>query len=99
MITYTHTVSDPNTPLRMYIALRLLRAWNSGTAGFSADVVMIVNRWIDEGMKGPIPWPDNPFFEEWAEANGFVNIRGHVGFTLRVALSPFAITLREEVSF
>jgi hypothetical protein len=70
-----------NTPLRMYIALKLLRAWNSGTAGFSADVVNVVNNWIDGGMKGPIPWPDsNPFFDEWAAENGLARVDQYVGF-------------------
>jgi hypothetical protein len=76
-----------NHPLRLYIALRLLRAWNHGTAGFSADVVATVNDWFDTGRKGPIPWIDNPFFAEWADSNGYANIEGYVGFRLRLDLS------------
>jgi hypothetical protein len=72
----------------MFIALKLLRAWNNGAAGYSADVVLTVNRWIDGGMKGPIPWPDSPFFAEWAAAAGFSNVKGHVGFILRATLAP-----------
>lgn len=76
-----------NTPLRMYIALKMLRAWNSGTAGYSADVVVIINAWIDGGMKGPIPWPDNPFFAEWAGKNGLSKVGDYVGFRFTMELT------------
>lgn len=70
-----------NVPLRMYIALKILRAWNGGTAGFNAVVVAVVNGWFDGGMKGPVPWPDSPFFAQWAEVNGLSKVGGYVGFT------------------
>lgn len=35
-------------------------------------------------MNGPIPWPDNPFFTEWATENGFSNVGGFVGFRFQV---------------
>jgi hypothetical protein len=70
---------DPNCPLRAAIALRILRAWNSGTAGFDGQVVVTINNWIDAGMKGPIPFPDNPFFREWAQENGLSDAGGFVG--------------------
>lgn len=74
-------MSDQNTPLRMYVALRVLRAWNDGNAGWDGQVVHIVHEWVDGGMKGPIPWPDgNPFFDEWAAENGFSNVEGNIGF-------------------
>lgn len=76
-----------NSPLRMYIALRVLRAWNSGTAGFSADVVITINGWIDGGMKGPVPWPDNPFFSEWAQAAGFSRVGQYIGFKFDAELA------------
>lgn len=69
-----------NGPLRMFIALRILRAWNHGTEGFHALVVTTVNDWIDGGMKGPVPWPDSPFFAEWARGLGYSNVDGFVGF-------------------
>ena len=75
---------DPNTPLRMHIALKVLRAWNHGTEGYSADVVLTINEWIDGGMKGPIPWPDNPFFTEWAKGRGYSSINGYIGFVLKM---------------
>lgn len=74
-----------NGPLRMFIALRMLRAWNNGTEGYCGEVRMIVNDWIDGGMKGPIPWPNNPFFAQWAARVGYENIDGNVGFRF---LSP-----------
>ena len=81
---------DPNTPLRMYIALKMLRAWNSGTAGFDGDVVATVNGWIDGGMNGPVPFPKSPFFADWASKNGLSNINGNVGFLLRGELTTDA---------
>ena len=69
-----------NVPLRLHIALKIMRAWNSGTAGFDALVVTDINAWIDRGMKGPIPWPDSPFFAEWANKNGYAKVGEYVGF-------------------
>lgn len=77
---------DPNAPLRMYIALRVLRAWNSGTMGFDSITVRTVNDWIDAGMKGPIPWPESPFFGLWAAAHGYSNVDGYIGFRLKATL-------------
>jgi hypothetical protein len=77
---------NDNGPLRMWIALRLLRAWNNGTDGYDGEVVAILNRWIDGGMQGPIPWPNNPFFREWAEAKGYSNVNGSVGFRFSAML-------------
>lgn len=78
---------ETNSPIRMHIALKVLRAWNSGTAGFSGDVVYTVNKWIDDGMKGPVPWPDSPFFAEWAEKNGLSNVDGYIGYRMTVQLT------------
>ncbi len=75
-----------NVPLRMYIALKILMAWHSGTAGYDAVVVISIREWFDGGMKGPVPWPDSPFFAEWAEVNGFQKIGEYVGFRFDVAL-------------
>lgn len=79
---------DKNTPLRMYIALMVLRAWNSGTAGYDGTVVVTINKWIDDGMNGPIPWPDSPFFAEWAKGKGLSNVQGHIGFVFRLRAEP-----------
>jgi hypothetical protein len=71
----------------MFIALRVLRAWNNGTAGFSGLAVKTINDWIDGKMEGPIPWPDDPFFAEWAETNGFSKVGAHLGFRFKAVLS------------
>lgn len=80
------TQLDPNGPLRMYIALQILRAWHYGTQGYGAVVVETVFQWIDGGMKGPVPWPDSPFFARWAESRGYSNVDGAVGFYLSFQL-------------
>jgi hypothetical protein len=77
-----------NTPLRTWIALSLLRAWNSGTAGYDAEVVLTVNEWFDGGMKGAIPFPKSPFFAQWAAENGLADIGGYVGFKFVANLTP-----------
>ncbi len=76
-----------NTPLRMHIALKILRAWNSGTAGYDARVVVDINAWIDGGMRGPVPWPESPFFAEWAAGAGLAKVGEYVGFRFDVELS------------
>lgn len=73
-------MADQNTPIRMYIALRILRAWNHGTDGFDGIAVKTIHDWIDGKMEGPIPWPESPLFREWAQDNGFSNVDGNVGF-------------------
>lgn len=72
---------DSIQQINMYIALRVLHAWHSGTAGYCAESVLIVNDWIARGMEGPIPFPKSPYFAEWAEQNGFADIDG--GIALR----------------
>jgi hypothetical protein len=84
----TFNAADPNTPLRMWIALKLLRAWNNGTAGWDGEVVYIVNVWIDLGMRSPIPWPEgNPFFDEWAAKEGFSKVENSIGFRLNAQIA------------
>jgi len=77
-----------NRSLRMHIALTLMRAWNYGTNGFDSSVVMVINKWFDDGMQGPVPWPDGPFFAEWAGKHGYSNIGGFVGFRFEVSTPP-----------
>lgn len=79
--------NDPNTPLRMFIALRLMRAWNNGTEGFDGLLVKTINDWIDAGMCGPIPWIENPFFAEWAKANGYSRVGNSIGFRMEMKLA------------
>lgn len=79
---------ETNTPIRMHLALKMLRAWNSGTEGYDSSVLLVVNEWIDGGMKGPIPWPDSPFFAEWAAKSGLSNVSGNVGFRFMATILP-----------
>lgn len=79
--------ADTNTPIRMYIALKILRAWNNGTAGFHGFVVKIIHDWIDSGMKGPIPWPNDPFFAEWAQENGLSQVGESIGYRFQMELT------------
>jgi len=90
--------TDTNTPLRMHIALRVLRAWNNGTYGFSADVVITINDWIDGGMKGPVPWPDNPFFAEWAEKVGYAKVGQYIGFRFEAVITKRTEPTAEETA-
>jgi len=81
---------DENSPLRMFIALRILRAWNNGTEGSSGIVAKTINDWIDGKMVGPVPWPNDPFFAEWAERAGFSKVGNSVGFQFKASLSRTA---------
>ncbi len=63
---------------RQQMALQILRCWNS-RGKHSAAIAAAVHRWIDAGMLGPLPWPDDPAFGRWAARKGFSNVRGHIG--------------------
>ncbi len=63
---------------RQQAALQILRCWNGREKG-SAAIAAAIHRWIDAGMHGPVPWPDDPAFGRWAARNGFSNVRGHIG--------------------
>lgn len=63
---------------RQQVALQILRCWNS-RGPQAAAIAAAVHRWIDAGMVGPVPWPDDPAFGRWAARKGFSNVRGHIG--------------------
>ncbi len=65
--------------LRLRLALQILRTWSGGEPR-SAAVAAVVHRWIDAGMDGPVPWPDDPAFGRWAARRGIGNVGGHVGY-------------------
>lgn len=88
MLSEASADNHANVPLRMYIALRVMRAWNSGTAGYDASVVITINDWIDGGMVGSIPWPESPFFARWAQKAGYARVGNYIGFKFDVALDP-----------
>lgn len=83
-----------NVPLRTYIALKILRAWHpGGSAGcVDARVVIAIDRWFDGGRKGPVPWPESPFFAEWAERQGLQN----VGVPVEQLLTPLTRYLAQR---
>lgn len=78
---------DLNTPLRMRFALPMLRSW-SGFPDYDPFVVRAVHRWIDGGMKGPVPFPKSTFFKEWAKRQGWANVDGFVGYRFEAAILP-----------
>jgi len=71
---------------RQQVALQILRCWNS-RGSHAAAIAAAVHRWIDAGMAGPVPWPDDPAFGRWAARKGFSNVRGHIGDALPAAPS------------
>jgi hypothetical protein len=87
MNTRVGITTDSDTPIRMYIALHILRAWNDGTAGFDGLVVKTINDWIDQGMRKPILWPDSPFFKQWAAENGIQNAGGFIADYLMITMN------------
>lgn len=82
---------DLGPAARRKLALLIIRAWHSGTAGYSADVVNTIWEWIDGGMTAAIPWIDNPFFEEWANSQGLKKIEtrdgNYVGYEIKFTAS------------
>lgn len=71
--------------LQTRVALHILRAWGGAGEPLSADVIGVVHRWIDGGMVGAVPWPDDPAFRAWAARNGMGEVCGHVGHWLSVS--------------
>ena len=65
--------------MRFRVALLILRAWGSTGDEKSSDVTAVIQRWIDAGMEGPVPWPDDTVFGRWAARNGLGQVNGHVG--------------------
>ena len=66
--------------VRFRTALLILRAFGTSAPCRSPAVVATVTRWIDAGMDGPAPWPDDPAFQMWAAHHGLGNVGGHIGF-------------------
>ncbi len=65
--------------LRLQVVVLVLRAW-SGSGGLrSAAVTQALEGWIDGGMTGPVPWPDEPAFAHWAARHGLGQVRGSIG--------------------
>lgn len=65
--------------LRLRLALQILRSWSNGGASGSAPVARVIHGWIDAGMEGPLPWPDDPGFHAWAAREGLGRVGDHIG--------------------
>lgn len=65
--------------LQLRLALQILRCW-TGPEPHAAAVAAVIHRWIDAGMEGPVPWPDEPAFRHWAARKGLSNVHGSVGY-------------------
>lgn len=68
-----------NRLLCLRVALHVLRAWGSVSEVRSPGVTGVIHRWIDAGMEGPVPWPDDAGFGPWAARNGLCRIGDHIG--------------------
>ena len=72
--------------MRMRFALLMLREFGGLGNGMHGGVMNTVRAWIDEGMTEPLPWPESPFFDDWAAKQGWSNVDGCVGFRLKMEL-------------
>lgn len=70
---------ESNNAARYRFALKMLSAWSGREGQYDGEVVGVVSEWVKAGMIGPVPWPSNPFFEQWAKQQGWSNIGGYVG--------------------
>lgn len=65
--------------LRLQVAVHVLRAWGGAGSPQSAAVVNVLGGWIDAGMNGPVPWPDDAAFAHWAAQHGLFRMGGCIG--------------------
>ena len=83
---------DPSARIgRLCLVIQIVRAWCIGEQRHSEAVTRNVRAWIDGGLRGPLPWPDDPAFDAWAVKQGLLNNQGHVGF--RRSARPMTDTL------
>lgn len=65
---------------RLRLALKMCREWALGDEGYSALTCGYLRDWIDAGMTGPLPWPDDVVTKRWLIQNGYNKTKsGHVG--------------------
>lgn len=76
--------------IRLRLALQVARAWGVNSEGFHADVAFEIAKWIDGGMKEPLPYFASPFFDSWAKQHGLSNCNGKLGYrlTAKITTSP-----------
>ena len=77
--------------IRMSIALRMAQRFGIHSEAFNAAVARTLADWVRLGDWGPVPYLGaDPFFCEWAEAQGLSDCDGHVGYRATATLLPAA---------
>jgi hypothetical protein len=56
--------------IRLRIALQIIREFGGFGNGFHGGVTATMTKWMDNGMDGPVPWPESVFFDTWAASKG-----------------------------
>lgn len=86
---YQSVAADQGSKImRLRIALKIIREFGGFGQGFHGGVMLTMTKWMDDGMDGPVPWPESVFFDTWAAAHGMSNVGGFVGFRLTLKLEP-----------
>jgi hypothetical protein len=73
--------------IRLRTALKIIREFGGFGEGFHAGVMLTMTKWTDDGMDGPIPWPESVFFDTWAESQGMSNVDGFVGYRMTARMT------------
>lgn len=90
-LDYQKIAAEQGTKIiRLMLALKVARAFGVHSMAFSASVSYELGKWIDAGADKPVPYFDNPFFNDWAIENGLSNCDGALGYKLTVTLAPAA---------
>lgn len=74
--------------MRLRIALQIIREFGGFGNGFHGGVMATMTKWMDDGMDGPVPWPESVFFDTWATTKGMSNVDGFVGYRLTMRIVP-----------
>lgn len=74
--------------MRLRVALQIIREFGGFGDGFHAGVCAVMTKWMDDGMDGPVPWPESVFFDTWAANKGMSNIDGFVAYRLTMRMVP-----------
>ena len=89
MTDYREIAAEQGTKLiRQDIALRMVSAFCDIGHGYNSTVAGVLEAWIDGGMDGGVPYPECPFFKQWADQQGLSNCDGFVGYILTMDITP-----------
>ncbi|MDR3533969.1 MAG: hypothetical protein P4L90_25815 [Rhodopila sp.] len=72
--------------MRLRIALQIIREFGGFGQGVHGGVMSTMAKWMDDGMDGPVTWPESVFFDTWAKSQGMSNVDGSVGCRLTAKL-------------